>query len=190
LNTWFTADLHLGHARIIELCDRPFRDPADMNETIIQKWNERVAPEDQVYVLGDVALGTLSESLPLVARLHGRKLLVPGNHDRCWPGNRKVRPADVARYERVGFKILPEQLILGGWPGGWLLCHFPAAGDSHDVDRFAGHRPEPVEGQWLLHGHVHQRWRVNGRQVNVGVDVWDFRPVHESEIEAITAGLG
>jgi len=69
LNTWFTADLHLGHARIIELCDRPFRDPADMNETIIQKWNERVAPEDQVYVLGDVALGTLSESLPLVARL-------------------------------------------------------------------------------------------------------------------------
>ena len=36
----------------------------------------------------------------------------------------------------------------------------------------------------LLHGHVHTRWQVDGRQVNVGCDVWDYRPVSEAELLA------
>jgi calcineurin-like phosphoesterase family protein len=35
---------------------------------------------------------------------------------------------------------------------------------------------------WLLHGHVHEKWRQQGRMVNVGVDVWDFTPVAEDVI--------
>jgi calcineurin-like phosphoesterase family protein len=180
-NVWFTSDLHLGHARIIELCRRPFADLDEMNEAIIRRWNERVASGDRVFVLGDVALGQIAESLPLVGRLNGTKLLVPGNHDRCWSGNHRIRPIDRSRYEGVGFTILPELHRHGDW---WL-CHFPTAGDSHDEDRYVNHRPTIPEGEWLVHGHVHEKWKVNGRQINVGVDVWDFRPVHEDEVRAI-----
>lgn len=40
-------------------------------------------------------------------------------------------------------------------------------------------------GGWLVHGHVHDAWKVRGRQINVGVDMWDFRPVHLDEITAL-----
>ncbi len=186
MTTWFTADLHIGHARIIELCGRPFADADEMNEAIVQRWNERVAPADQVYVLGDVALGKITASLALVEQLNGLKLLVPGNHDRCWSGHKKVRPVDVTRYTDVGFVLLPELARHGDW---WL-CHFPTAGDSHDQDRYADHRPVIPEGDWLIHGHVHEKWRVNGRQINVGVDVWDFAPVSEDELCALAVPGG
>jgi calcineurin-like phosphoesterase family protein len=62
-----------------------------------------------------------------------------------------------------------------------LACHFPYRGDSHDQDRYVEHRPVD-EGAWLLHGHVHERWRVLDRMINVGVDVWDYRPVSEATL--------
>jgi calcineurin-like phosphoesterase family protein len=186
MTTWFTSDLHLGHARIIELCNRPYADVREMNEEIIRRWNAVVSSGDQVYVLGDVALGKIDESLPLVARLAGTKLLVPGNHDRCWSGNKKIRPIDRSRYEAVFDQILPEQHTYTDW----LLCHFPTAGDSHTEDRYPEHRPTLPDRQWLIHGHVHQMWKINGRQINVGVDRWNFTPVCEEELRAIVHPVG
>jgi len=40
----------------------------------------------------------------------------------------------------------------------------------------------------LLHGHVHEKWRQQGRMVNVGVDVWDFTPVAEEVIARMMDG--
>jgi calcineurin-like phosphoesterase family protein len=62
-----------------------------------------------------------------------------------------------------------------------LACHFPYFGDSHDEERFESHRPVD-DGRLLLHGHVHTRWRIEDHQVNVGCDVWDYRPVSEEAI--------
>lgn len=178
---WFTSDPHFGHVRIIELCNRPFTNIDHMNETIIERWNSVVDHLDEVYVLGDVALGKLDESLKLIPRLNGKKYLIPGNHDRCWSGNKKVRPIDVARYEDAGFFILEEQ----DYFNDWKLCHFPTAGDSHTDDRFPEFRPKLAKGEWLIHGHVHNMWKRNGHQINVGVDVWDFNPVSEHQIKQI-----
>lgn len=80
-----------------------------MNDALIANWNATVGPADEVWVLGDVALGRITETLRLVANLAGRKHLVPGNHDRCWPGHRRVRPADLQMYEDVGFEIHPGE---------------------------------------------------------------------------------
>lgn len=182
---WFTADLHFGHANIIGYCDRPFADVEAMNEGLVDRWNDVVAPGDEVVVLGDVAMGQLAQSLRLVAALHGRKVLVPGNHDRCWPGHTKGVVEGVERYLEAGFAEIwaPEvDLVVGGV--GVKACHFPHRGDSHDEDRFTAHRPVD-DGRWLLHGHVHRSWQVEGRMVNVGVDVWDLRPVSEEEIGAL-----
>ena len=77
--------------------------------------------------------------------------------------------------------VLPEQVELTLGDRSVVACHFPYVGDSHDDDRFAPHRPVD-DGRILLHGHVHNRWRIDGRQVNVGCDVWDYRPVSEEEL--------
>jgi calcineurin-like phosphoesterase family protein len=183
--TWFTADLHFGHERIIELCNRPFSNVDEMNTELIHRWNSYVDQGDSVYVLGDVAMGKIAETLPLVEQLRGTKYLVPGNHDRCWPGHKKVRPADIEAYKHVGFKILGPQHVYGRW----LLCHFPQAGDSHDRDRYVDHRPQLTGYKAIIHGHVHNQWKVNARQINVGVDVWGYTPVHLNQLRELIDSL-
>lgn len=184
---WFTADLHLGHANIIEYAHRPFADVERMNAALLERWNEVVAPDDEVYVLGDVAMGDVAETVPKCTALHGRKILVPGNHDRCWPGHKKVSASAAELYKRAVFEIAPPIILLAveqAPRGSVTLCHFPHRGDSRGHDRYVSQRP-PDDGGWLLHGHVHDRWQVNGRQINVGVDVWGYRPVSQDELIAL-----
>ena len=46
-----------------------------------------------------------------------------------------------------------------------------------------------VDGSWLLHGHIREKWRQSGRQINVGVDAWNFAPVSDETLsEMISAG--
>jgi calcineurin-like phosphoesterase family protein len=83
MTTFFAADLHLGHVRINELSGRPFSNVPAMNAALVKGWNDRVTDADTVWVLGDVCMGKLDDSLALIGLLAGRKLLMPGNHDRC-----------------------------------------------------------------------------------------------------------
>lgn len=185
-DVFFTSDLHLGHERIVELCGRPFANTQEMNETLIQNWNMVVRPTDSVWVLGDVALGKIRESLALVKRLNGNKLLVPGNHDRCWSGHQRIRPVDREIYQEVGFTIYPEQV----WISHLILphtrlCHMPYVGDSHpSEERYKNHRPiQKYDDEILIHGHVHNSWKIRENMINVGVDVWDFFPVHIDQVQ-------
>lgn len=187
---WWTADLHFGHANIIRYCDRPFASVEEMNEGLIERWNDTVGADDEVWVLGDFAMGALAEHVPLAKRLAGHKMLVAGNHDACWEG----RPRGgferwTAEYLDAGFERIvqpPTTTTVGRWT--LLVHHFPYHGDSHDdVERFAEHRPHD-EGAWLAHGHVHDRWRQAGRQINVGVDAWGGRPIGDGELAELIAG--
>jgi calcineurin-like phosphoesterase family protein len=188
MTTYFTSDQHFGHLNIIRFCDRPFPGVDAMNSRLVELWNETVTDDDTVWVLGDVALGALDESLAHIGRLAGRKLLVPGNHDRCWEGDRALRKGDPEARERrrakerqryldAGFAEIhdrPEPVVVGGHDV--VLSHFPYEGDSHGEDRFVEYRPAD-RGAWIVHGHVHDTWRRRGRQINVGVDAWGGRPV-------------
>jgi calcineurin-like phosphoesterase family protein len=212
--TWFTADLHLGHERIIELCARPFGSLGEMHDALIDNWNSRVEDRDTVWVLGDVALGPIEESLALVSRLNGHKILVAGNHDRCFAGyNTGSKLAEwVSRYQAAGFRsvVTGRAIARSGLPiwhplraqrngtlaASVVLSHFPRSGESRldREDRFAAYRPRPHRGRgakpWVLHGHVHNGWTLYEQQINVGVDVWDFAPVHaETLIDLIERGL-
>ncbi len=186
---YFTADLHFGHQNIIRYCDRPFGSVAEMNAALVDNWNAVVTGSDEVWVLGDVALGPIHDSLANIAELHGRKILVAGNHDRCWAGHERGDDVWTERYHEAGFDEIHQgtvSITVAGRPV--LASHFPYEGDSHDSDRFVPWRPTD-DGSWLLHGHVHTSWKVNGRQINVGVDVWDHTPVPETALaEIIDAG--
>lgn len=191
MSVYFTSDLHFGHKNIIKYCNRPWDDVESMNEGLISNWNAVVRPEDTVVVLGDVALGRHEVGLGLVSRLHGIKLLIPGNHDECWSGHKKPNRR---KYEDVGFLVSAVEthynfpLISSDHGYGVeypvTISHFPFEGDSHGEDRYKQYRPRD-NGQWLLHGHVHDAWRIKYQQINVGVDVWNYEPVAEERILAI-----
>ena len=194
MTTWFTSDLHLGHSNIIRYCDRPFVDVKTMNQGLVDRWNDVVADDDIVWVLGDVAMGHITESLALIDRLKGRKHLVSGNHDRCFDADRRPNSKAVAwqgHYLDAGFAAVHRgevQVQIAAASGGINVraCHFPFVGDSGVEDRYLDHRPVD-DGSWLLHGHVHERWRWHRRMINVGVDAWDYAPVPEATLAAIIA---
>jgi calcineurin-like phosphoesterase family protein len=53
-----------------------------MNEQMVLEWNATIAPEDTVYILGDVAFLPADKAVKIMRRLNGTKILVEGNHDR------------------------------------------------------------------------------------------------------------
>lgn len=192
MTVFFSSDQHWGHARINELSRRPFSNVPAMNAALVKSWNARITDADTVFVLGDVCMGPISDSLALIRLLAGTKILVPGNHDRSWAGHRKFE-SWIERYLVAGFDAVmqpPVPFVLPDSGQPVLLSHFPYRGESDPdrPDRYADQRPMDL-GAWLLHGHVHEVWRQRGRQINVGVDAWAGKPVSETTIAAmITAG--
>lgn len=187
VGTFYTSDQHFGHTNIIGLCDRPFRNADEMGDYIMAQWNSLVGPTDTVWVLGDVALGNTALELERIKGLNGVKHLVAGNHDRCWEHHKpKRRRGWLQRYLDAGFVSVSSyhNTTIGAHQVG--LCHFPYQGDSHPEDRYREYRPID-RGGWLIHGHIHEKRRVDrqGRMINVGVDVWGFKPVPESVLETI-----
>ena len=80
---FFTSDTHFGHERIIQYCNRPFKDAAEMNEALIRNWNAVVPPDGTVFHLGDFAMGMDQDrTVGILSRLNGTIYLVAGNHDR------------------------------------------------------------------------------------------------------------
>ena len=190
---WWTADHHFGHANIIGYCDRPFASVHAMNLALVERHNDLVCDSDEVWILGDVVMGNHRMLLRYaVARLRGTKILVPGNHDRCWAG-RKLDPPQRDLYLHEGgiARIVddPAPVTLAG--DTVRLNHFPYL--SHPPGRppkFAQWRPADT-GEWLLCGHVHNAWRQKGRQINIGVDAWGYGPVDDDTLAAlIAAGAG
>lgn len=172
---WFTSDLHLGHKNIIKYCNRPFHNLHEMNKTIIDNWNKKVSSGDTVYVVGDFAFMGVSAMSIYMNELRGDKILILGNHD-----------GSASRSKRAGFKEVYKdfQITICNIP--ILVCHYPYF--SKDVSGFPEEEKDRLSkrpddnGRWLIHGHVHQLWKIKDRQINVSTDVWDFYPASEDEI--------
>ena len=84
--TWVYSDPHFYHSNICKFTRedgsklRPWDDAEQMTEDMIRWYNEMVADQDRVYILGDVAFSA-ALMRRAVSRLKGRKVLVPGNHE-------------------------------------------------------------------------------------------------------------
>lgn len=194
---YFTSDTHYGHANIIGFSNRPYRGLDEMNADLVHRVARVVEPGDEVWHLGDVALGPISQTLPILAQVPAPVTLVAGNHDRCHPSNGSRGERFVEIYREA---CDLEELILTntrlGLTGGTEVnvSHFPYADpdlagreDRHGdiiIDRFAPWRPVD-DGSWLVCGHVHESWRQRGRMINVGVDAWGGNPVSEEEVLAL-----
>lgn len=170
--TWFTADTHFRHARCAQW--RGFASAEAHDAEVIRRWNQVVAPNDQVWHLGDVGMGSVAAVLHLVDQLHGTIHLLSGNHDVVWPGHRQAH-----RHQREWLEHFETvQPFARRRMNGHdvLLCHFPYRGDHTATERYPDYRLHDT-GKPLIHGHVHDAWRIRDRQINVGLDRWDLRPV-------------
>lgn len=178
---FFHSDWHFNHAFVAET--RGYSSAAEHDEALIERINSRVTKRDHVFVLGDVFMGSVRAGLEQIQRVNGVKHLVLGNHDPGHPMHRKSIPHTRRFLDVFESVSLHEQIRL---PGGRkvLLSHFPYEGDHEDrEDRYTQWRLRD-EGDWLIHGHVHDAWRFNDRQINVGVDFWPY-PVDADTMAAL-----
>jgi calcineurin-like phosphoesterase family protein len=173
---FFTADLHFGHERICDYASRPFASTRDMDEALIDNWNATVSAGDEVWVLGDYAMGDRARGLSYLPRLNGRVRLIEGNHDRSWAGVSNGW-AYQREYLDAGFEFVGPHARITLTPGRTvMLSHFPYEADHTARPRHHQYRLRD-EGSWLLHGHVHTAYTVRSRGINVGVDRWNYAPV-------------
>lgn len=170
----FTSDHHFGHVGIIGHCGRPFGSLGEMHEAMIDGINSRVSKHDRLYVLGDFVFGGVKFGREIRNRIRCQNLiLIEGNHDRQ---NHNFR-----RYMKMGFSEVHQVLKIKIRDQGFMLSHFPYLSDRTD-DRYKEYRITH-QGIPLLCGHVHNHWKTKGdNQINVGVDVWDYKPVDENTV--------
>ena len=163
---FFTADTHFGHTSILQFCNRPWKTIAKMNRALIRNWNDSISENDTVYILGDFVWAGPSkqhEVETIVNKLNGTKILVYGNHDRLTP----------IQYTECGIHqvIYPYTKYLS-----YYLFHDPAlavACPNYSIC-ITGHH----------HGIYGKTREVKGNKIiiDVGVDIWDYKPVEFNEI--------
>jgi calcineurin-like phosphoesterase family protein len=180
----FYSDPHFGHAKIIEYCDRPFKDEHHQSMSLMARYNLIVRPGDNVLWLGDCFFGHTDEEMGLVLeQLHGTKTLVCGNHDRA-----------SRRMAAVGFEFVTKQLVWQQDGRTFRGSHFPwknMMGDEGNLTRHADQRypqwhPKYNKNEVLVHGHTHDPRKHNGgNAVHCGVDAHAFAPVSALEVNNI-----
>lgn len=194
---YFTSDNHYYHTRVIQYCNRPFSTVEEMNEAMVLGWNYTVKPEDTVYHLGDFSMAFRAVEL-FPKRLLGTKILIPGNHDFCHSFHKRSRNIEnqskwISKYLENGFEdVMAERWKIDFYGyANFQLCHHPYATDYEleNGDKYSKWRPVD-DGTILLCGHVHEKWKTKRSpkgtlMINVGVDVWNFRPVSIEEIMQI-----
>jgi calcineurin-like phosphoesterase family protein len=178
--TFLYSDPHFGHAGVCHFMRadgvtklRPWTDPAEMDEDLVKRFNDRVRPGDKCYFLGDVVINR--RALITLSRLNGDLVLIRGNHDI-------FKDADYAPY----FRSIRAYHVLDGM----IMSHIPIHSDS--LGRFGVN----------VHGHLHANRVRKPRGINaqtgeilysdepdvryhcVCVEQTDFAPISLEEVRA------
>src|ERR1700739_2009266 len=219
-NVFFRSDDHLYHQFMIKgMVDntgalipgarvpRPrFSTVEEMNETVIERHNERVPKGDLVYNLGDMYLKTtLEKAKEAHRRMNGQTFGFKGNHDDLaikmakqdvsYASNHFDIDPDYVAQRMVAEKFFVwyrslEEITLGkpyfDENHMIVLCHYAMQvwHGSH-------------KGSWHLYGHSHGMLPEShtcpnchfeqpspALKFDVGVDCWDFYPVSIEEVKA------
>ena len=150
---------------------RGFENVEDMNSEIIRRWNRVVGEEDDVFVLGDLVMGSL-ENVQFLEELNGHIHIVRGNHDVDirWDFYQKlpnvVEVANSFYFSYDGYKF--------------YLSHYPTITTRADVGK-------PLKKCLVnLCGHTHTKdpfedWGI-GMIYHCEVDAHDCAPVRLEDI--------
>lgn len=157
METFYTADTHFYHRKIMEYCpDRGnYANSEEHDEGVIEIWNKIVGPKDQIWVLGDFAFGSKKGAREVIGRLNGYLNFVPGNHDERW-----IRSLSKEGIKKATFH---DYQVLRRVEGGSkvVMSHFP-------YETWAGNNKKT----WHFHGHTHKKSPFVYMRRDVGWDVF------------------
>lgn len=163
MTRYLAADCHFGHAEVLEYTDRPFASVGEMNETLLEKWNAAVDPDDEIIYLGDLAVPSEPTTVRRwLRRLHGDITFVVGDHDGGVRRSGAVTARREYRFEAGGRRF--------------VCVHDPADAS-------------PDREEWLLYGHHHDMRPTEfpfvdpeNRRSNVSVELTGYEPVPVPEL--------
>lgn len=169
---FYISDLHFGHRNVIEFDDRPFETVDIMDATLIQRWNQRVNPEDHIYVVGDLCYRNEKAEQWYLKQLNGHKHLILGNHDVRIQKNKEAMSY---------FDSIDQIKIIKDGENNVVLCHFPLAS-----------WPMEHHGAWHIYGHVHNNredrddavsfMKSKARSLNAGCMLNEYAPATLAEL--------
>lgn len=169
MKQFFTSDTHFSHANIIKYENRPFKNVNEMDEYLIEKWNNKVNKNDEVYHLGDFAFAPSNRIREILNKLNGRIYLIWGNHDKEIKHNRSIQEKFIFCREYYSLKINNLPIILFHYPiAVWDRQH-------HGSIHFYGHIHSNLDNHHPLVVELKNAY-------NVGVDVNNFEPKTLEEI--------
>lgn len=162
---FLTSDLHINHDRAFIYAPRGFQSVQEMNEALVQRWNEVVGPDDEVYMLGDAMLGDSESALEYMRQLNGAIHIVLGNHDTdnreklyySLPNVVEVALAAKLKYKKHHF----------------FMTHYPCMTGNLEKESL-------TQCTCNLYGHTHQKTNFYNDipfMYHVGVDSHNCYPV-------------
>jgi calcineurin-like phosphoesterase family protein len=185
METWFTADLHLGHGNIIKYSNRPFMTTEEIEraqvdsrgswtvspETIakhdhelLEAINSRVGERDTLWILGDFCFRDFEKAKMYRSRVRCKHVhLIWGNHDAPKLESLFERTFDQGMIKIDGQRIWLNHYPMRSWDGSF-------------------------HGAWHLYGHVHGRLAAQDENTaftltrDVGVDACEYRPISFTEL--------
>jgi len=186
--TFFTSDTHIGHKNICRGTSsweqgrgtRDFDSLEEMNQLIIDNINKCVGENDELYHLGDVALGGKQMIYEFMSKLKCKNVhLIIGNHDENIKKN-----VMFSEFNSNGvvcsdlFKSINSMSEIKLFGHKLILSHFPFETWS-GVDR--------REKTFHLHGHVHGEYPESLDRLDVGIDnvfkiFGEYKPLSDVEI--------
>lgn len=152
--TYVWSDQHFFHSKVIEFANRPFVDVNDMNNTLIDNYNNTVGHDGIGIWVGDVGFTSNKNINELLDRCHGYKILVIGNHDY---NGKKLRNLNFDETHLIYQLSTPSTDL--------VFTHYPM---------------DNIELPWVnIHGHLHTVPKLetgNLLHYNVNCEAHNFTP--------------
>lgn len=168
----YIADLHFNHNAVIEYDKRPFSSITQMNNAMIQLWNEAVNKDDDIYIVGDLVFKGELRPCEILQELKGHKHLIIGNHDRWFRDDESVM-----RH----FKSVNHMLFIKDEGREVFMCHYPMI-----------EYPQYYNGAYMVTGHIHLAQneafdfiKKKERTLNCAAALTEYRPVSLNELIGI-----
>lgn len=176
---FFTSDTHFFHKNILKYCNRPFTNAHEMNQELVERWNEKIPKGSIVFHLGDFSLTANPKELDgLIDELNGDIHLIIGNHENDALGKSYIRDKWKTISDIAEIYIKDDEITYG--EQHIVMCHYPmqAWNGSH-------------RGSWHLFGHVHGG--LSNKKVlqhaktalDVGVDCHNFTPLSYQDVKEL-----
>lgn len=174
---FYISDTHFCHTNIIKHTDRPFGNIELMNAALVANWNTVVAKDDTVYHIGDFGNWKWIDVEHIYKQLNGSILLIKGSHD-----HHSVRQhMNWAPY--LTLNIGPYHCLLNHR----AIWEFRSVENSmvlkQDYDSsFSSEVFKNEEYDFVICGHSHNLWRVDGRNINISVENINYAPLSEENL--------